>query len=62
MGFTAITGAYFSLPRSLAIQGYLTRDSIYTWRGQDLPSHDLKDMIGCEGLRRNLPFGRILQQ
>lgn len=58
----AITGASFSLPRSPAIQGHLTRDPVCTWRGQDLPSRDLKDMIGCEGLGWNLPFGGILQQ
>lgn len=62
MGPVAITGASFSLPRSPGIQGHLTRDPVCTWRGQDLPSHDSKDMIGCEGLGWNLPFGGILQQ
>lgn len=61
MGPVATTSASF-LSMSPNIQGYLTRGPICTWRWQDLPSHDLKDMVGCEGLGWNLPFGGFLQQ
>lgn len=51
-----------SLSQSSSCPGLVDQDPVCTWRGQDLPSHDLKDMVGCEGLGWNLPFGGILQQ
>lgn len=49
-----------SLSQISSCPGLVEQDPICTWRGQDLPSHDLKDMVGCEGLGWNLPFGGIL--
>lgn len=62
MGPVAITAISFSLSQVTSHAGLVDKDPNFSWRGQDLPSHDLKDMVGCEGLEWKLPFGGILQQ
>lgn len=53
------------LPVSSRAAGHLRPTdytSICTWTDHNLPFQDLKDMVRCEGLGWNFPFGRILQQ